>query len=116
GADPTDWLCPTIGKPQAVARVREVWVAGRKLLASLYQQMRDPSRVVGIDGPRDANEPAQASRVAYRHDSYGFDSGTHGRSLRAGTQRRKRGKAIGITTHCSRAAKLEPPDCQIFPL
>jgi hypothetical protein len=61
--------------------VREVWVAGRKVLASLYQQMRDPCWVVGIDRPRDANEPAQVSRVTYRHDSYGFDSGTHGRRV-----------------------------------
>jgi hypothetical protein len=35
GADSTDWLGPTVGKPETAARVREVWVAGRKLLASL---------------------------------------------------------------------------------
>ena len=35
GADPTDWPGPTVGKPKTAARVREVWVAGRKVLASL---------------------------------------------------------------------------------
>jgi hypothetical protein len=35
GADPTDRRRPTVGKPKTAARVREVWVAGRKLLAAL---------------------------------------------------------------------------------
>jgi len=35
--DPTDWPGPTIGEPKTAASVREVWVAGRKVLASLYQ-------------------------------------------------------------------------------
>src|SRR5215470_18398722 len=57
--------------------------------------MRDPCWVVGIDRPRHANEPAHVARVTYRHDSYGFDSGTHGRSLLAGTQAGKRCDATG---------------------
>jgi hypothetical protein len=35
GADPTDWVGPAVGKPKTAARMRKVWVAGRKLLASL---------------------------------------------------------------------------------
>src|SRR5262245_1311356 len=61
--------------------------------------MRDPCWVVGIDRPRHANEPAHVARVTYRHDSYGFASGTHVRSLLAGTQAGKRCDATGITTH-----------------
>jgi hypothetical protein len=37
GADPTDWPGPTVSKPKTAARVREVWIARRKLLTSLYQ-------------------------------------------------------------------------------
>src|SRR5215831_10048630 len=72
--------------------------------------MRDPCWVVGIDRPRHANEPAHVARVTYRHDSYGFASGTHVRSLLAGTQAGKRCDATAITTHSSfRSAKLQPP-------
>ena len=63
--------------------MREVWIAGRKLLASLQQQMRDPCRVVGIDRPGHANEPAHIARVTYPHDFYGFESGRHDGSLLA---------------------------------
>jgi hypothetical protein len=101
GADPTDWLGATVGKPKTAARVREVWVPERKLLPSLYQQMRNPCWVVGIDRPRHANEPAQVPRVTYRDDSYGFGGGTHCRSLLVETEAGKRQDATGITTHSS---------------
>src|SRR5215475_3325664 len=72
--------------------------------------MRDPCWVVGVDRPGHANEPAQVPRVTYRDDSYGVESGTHGRSLLAGTQAGKRCDATVITTHSScRSAKLQPP-------